>query len=314
MGTRGITIVVMNGKPRVAQYGQWDHYPTGQGATAMEFCKEHLSTEAGREKFRKAVAKTKFITNAEHKRLWKTVGADLDKSDGLVSMDKSEEFEKKYPHLHRDCGARILECVRKGATKLQDSMEFSEGDGGCFSCEGIYVVNLDANTLEVHYGYQIAASNLGTLARLNGAKGVAVPLVATFDLDNLHGDPEATMALLQKMVNVTCYPDDEECKGVPSLQGKSPQDVARMAMGEVPEDTSVYRGAAAKRVLDTIAAEGSCYDADGVPYLNVQDILTDLRHYCDAHGLDFAKLSSASCKRHKGQAKMDAMTEQSIAK
>ena len=35
MGTRGLTMVVSKGKTRVAQYGQWDHYPSGQGRTAF---------------------------------------------------------------------------------------------------------------------------------------------------------------------------------------------------------------------------------------------------------------------------------------
>lgn len=37
MGTRHLTVVVKNDKYKVAQYGQWDGYPSGAGANVIEF-------------------------------------------------------------------------------------------------------------------------------------------------------------------------------------------------------------------------------------------------------------------------------------
>lgn len=37
MGTRNLTVVINNGKPCIAQYGQWDGYPQGQGYTIFDF-------------------------------------------------------------------------------------------------------------------------------------------------------------------------------------------------------------------------------------------------------------------------------------
>ena len=37
MGTRHMIAVVNNGKYRVAQYGQWDGYPSGQGVGVLGF-------------------------------------------------------------------------------------------------------------------------------------------------------------------------------------------------------------------------------------------------------------------------------------
>lgn len=37
MGTRGIHFVISNKQIKVAQYSQWDNYPSGQGLTALKF-------------------------------------------------------------------------------------------------------------------------------------------------------------------------------------------------------------------------------------------------------------------------------------
>ena len=44
MGTRHLTAVHVDGEYKIAQYGQWDGYPEGQGMTALTFARR-ISTQ-----------------------------------------------------------------------------------------------------------------------------------------------------------------------------------------------------------------------------------------------------------------------------
>ena len=51
MGTRNLITVTLNKKKVVAQYGQWDGYPEGQGKTVHEFL-----SKVNLDKFKKQLA------------------------------------------------------------------------------------------------------------------------------------------------------------------------------------------------------------------------------------------------------------------
>ncbi|MHC5949058.1 hypothetical protein ACVXZ3_04645 [Providencia hangzhouensis] len=42
MGTRHLICVAKDGDYKVAQYGQWDGYPSGQGLTLLTFLRDKL--------------------------------------------------------------------------------------------------------------------------------------------------------------------------------------------------------------------------------------------------------------------------------
>lgn len=42
MGTRSLTCVVLDDQFKIAQYGQFDGYPSGQGKTALEIMRKIL--------------------------------------------------------------------------------------------------------------------------------------------------------------------------------------------------------------------------------------------------------------------------------
>ena len=62
MGTRGLTSVKVNGETKIAQYGQWDHYPSGQGIVALNFLRNF-----NEEHFRTQLSKCRFIDENKEK-------------------------------------------------------------------------------------------------------------------------------------------------------------------------------------------------------------------------------------------------------
>ncbi len=144
MGTRHLTAVVLNGAFRVAQYGQWDGYLSGQGKTILDFI-----SQMDVEKFKENVSKCRFISDEENTKLWEAAGAPKDSQ--YVTMEVSENMKKLYPALSRDTGADVLNLIYEGkADMLQDSISFA---GESLFCEFAYVLDLDKGKLEIYLGF-----------------------------------------------------------------------------------------------------------------------------------------------------------------
>lgn len=302
MGTRGLTVVIMDGEHRIAQYGQWDHYPEGQGVTAMNFCRKNLTTEEGREKFRKALKRTKFIDQEHMDKIMKRLGI----SGKWMNMEQAERFKTKYPALSRDAGAEILDLVLKGKKLLRDGIDFASES---LFCEWAYVVDLDKMALEVYEGFQTAPHKRGRFAdmeveeraEVSGSKYYPVALVATFDFDKLpktEGAVEETMKRLQKLANGPDEDDPEDT--TPEIAAMPAPTVARLAMTGVDPN---YRD----RSVIRIEGSASKYDCPDEPDTVVKDMLADLRHYCDEHNLDFAELDKKAYAYYCDEAHEDSL-------
>lgn len=127
MGTRHLTAVILNGEPKIAQYGQWDGYPEGAGVDILGFLKG-----ADLDKFKEAVSKTEFVPHEE-----------------LVAL--GDKWLEVYPHHSRDISSDILQIVYDGtATKMRNSYDFAADS---LFCEWAYVIDLDKNTLEIYSGF-----------------------------------------------------------------------------------------------------------------------------------------------------------------
>lgn len=186
MGTRNLTMVISNGETKVAQYGQWDGYPGGQGSTALEFLRK-----ADINKFREKVGNLRWITKEE--------AAALDETDWV----------KTHPFLSRDTGANILNAI------YYDSMEIRDPEASVFSgkkidfpckveflqdesdfaadslfCEWAYVVDLDKMTFEVYRGFNKKPLNeddrfFHLERKRKDSEYYPITMIKSYDLNNL---------------------------------------------------------------------------------------------------------------------------------
>ncbi len=154
MGTRHLTAVMLEGVYKVAQYGQWDGGPEGQGMTIRNFLRA-----MNKDRFKDGVKRCRFLLQKTIDAAWKKFGAD---DAGRISVDKAKIFSQHYPELSRDTGAGILQLIQDtgagilqliqdmGGLGLQNSLEFAQDS---LFCEWAYVVDLDADTFEVYKGF-----------------------------------------------------------------------------------------------------------------------------------------------------------------
>lgn len=151
MGTRHLTAVVSDGEYKIAQYGQWDGYPSGQGQTIVSF----LLNGFDKAVFKSQLAKCRFL-DGEGKD--KEMVAAYEKNAPQWSSDPDNRTpEQKYwwkTYMTRDLGAAILENVAKSTDDeiiLRDESSFA---GESLFCEWAYVLDLDKDQLEVYEGFQ----------------------------------------------------------------------------------------------------------------------------------------------------------------
>ena len=152
MGTRNLTMVISNGKPKVAQYGQWDGYPDGQGKTILSTLKR-IDAAGEWAKFKTKIDNLNWLTDKQAKKI-----------------DADKLWDIHYPYLSRDAGGKIIEAIHFGKMTvsedynkktevkvniigLTNSEDFANDS---LFCEWAYVVDLDKNTFEVYKGFNLS--------------------------------------------------------------------------------------------------------------------------------------------------------------
>jgi hypothetical protein len=180
MGTRGLTKVVdRNGVTKVAQYGQWDHYPAGQGVKALNI----LTAEYNSVKMLElALDKCEFVSDAKREIIY---AGFSQKYNG--HLDISDKFSAMLPSFSRDTCANILNVIIYSADKvfLIDESEFEKDD---LFCEGVYEVNYQTNKfiskfdgVTVEFELDKLPDAVDYLEAFSKANGEA--------LDKLHSEP-----------------------------------------------------------------------------------------------------------------------------
>lgn len=181
MGTRNLTIVQMNNEYKVAQYGQWDGYPSGNGIEILNFLRK-----VDLEKFKVRLKDIKVLTREDIDKYWEELGVDVTK-EKFVSMELSDKFSKLHPTLSRDMGTKVLDYImeEEGTVELMHDIDFAKDS---LFCEWAYVINLDDNTLEVYEGFNKNPLNSDERFYCDGYchNGYyPIRLVKTYNLNNL---------------------------------------------------------------------------------------------------------------------------------
>ena len=196
MGTRHLIAVQLDGEYKIAQYGQWDGYPEGQGMTTLHFLRS-----MDEDKFKSALRNSSFISDDELMALWKQYGAD---DDGMVSLSDADRMKKDHPEYSRDTSADILQMVQEHPEGMKLHNQIGFAANGLF-CEWAWVVDFDKHTFEGYRGFgseplteQDRFYFLRDLEQ-NGYSGVK--LAAEWSLDNLPSDEDFLAAFKE---------DDEE--------------------------------------------------------------------------------------------------------
>jgi hypothetical protein len=150
MGTRNLTIVKDKaGTNRIAQYGQWDGYPSYSGIQALEF----LRDEGNQALLHAKLDLVQFVGDEEVDTLYKQ----------YESTDwENKDFLNAYPGLHRDTGVGILSVVANATTPIKtvDNTEFANDS---LFCEGIYEVDFSTNKFTSNYNDIVVEYDLNNL-------------------------------------------------------------------------------------------------------------------------------------------------------
>lgn len=184
MGTRNLIAVQFNGEYKIAQYGQWDGYPEGQGATVLNFLKK-----VNMEEFKQAVSGCHYLTNDELKKR------------------NVPNWQEIYPELSRDAGADILNLVLfEGKRQLKNSIDFAED--GLF-CEWAYIIDLDRMKFEIYKGFNrepLSKDDRFYYDKIPDNGYYPVSKIQEYDISAL---PEEEVFIADCNGNE----DDEECEG-----------------------------------------------------------------------------------------------------
>jgi len=157
MGTRNLTMVILNQKTVVAQYGQWDGYPSGQGATIL---KTLLKQNGGFSMLKSALDKCRFVDEDERQE-----SNQLGVGEGQQHLtdEQVKQYRARFPLFNRDIGGEILESIMDASKLidenpdeydpnilLRDETNFASES---LFCEWCYVIDFDKGTFEVFEGF-----------------------------------------------------------------------------------------------------------------------------------------------------------------
>nr|ROV93689.1 hypothetical protein VPNG_08847 [Cytospora leucostoma] len=163
MGTRHLVIVYHDGRYKLAQFGQWDGYPEGQGKVVLEFLADpanltklvpnldrlYTPSEAEWAELNAKVGELKSVADERISKIY-SGEVKLTQDETLQVVDESRDPSKRVcPSLSRGTGAAILDIIANADKPIpvQNKLEFV---ADIVFCEWTYVIDVDAGVLEVY--------------------------------------------------------------------------------------------------------------------------------------------------------------------
>lgn len=150
MGTRHLIAVMVEDEYRIAQYGQWDGYPDGQGVDVLSFLNDKSKTD-------------KLLTSLKSVRLLDDEGRDKEFIESYNKNcpewsndpDNRTQDQKDWfsNYADRSLGSKILDNVCESNDKeilLKNGIGFA---GDSLFCEYAYVIDFDKGVFEVFQGF-----------------------------------------------------------------------------------------------------------------------------------------------------------------
>lgn len=104
MGTRGLTVIIKDGKVKLSQYQQYDSYFSETGVEFIDFCNRVLNNPRKTDKFESKIKRLQHVT--------KKYMAECDKVLELLNTKKYKlGINQLFPQFSRDTGVDILDII-----------------------------------------------------------------------------------------------------------------------------------------------------------------------------------------------------------
>ena len=151
MGTAGLTCIVDHNQFKVAQYGKWDHYPSGQGLNALTIL-HWLDID----EFKQKIDKVNVINDWHLGFILKPFDSRPEERKATepnrLTSEDDQKFADMCPEFDNTTGAEIIELIDKsnGKIAVRDDTDFAADS---LMCEWLWLVDLDQNTFEAYTGF-----------------------------------------------------------------------------------------------------------------------------------------------------------------
>jgi hypothetical protein len=187
----------------VAQYGNYDGYPEGQGVALVKFLQRPMSIQQLKDGLEHTYEPPESEVLEAQGQISNLRGLEKVAWMAFVRLRDplltAEIMEFLRPSLHGDTGADILEVIAKARVdeKVPVQLQLSFANDGLF-CEWAYIVDLDAEVLEV-FGGAVKKKPGHRFERIGGDDDTVPSFISSFTFSELQRMDESGQKFLDKV-------------------------------------------------------------------------------------------------------------------